>query len=522
VQYRAWGGIKRVDYGNALTLSADYDSRTRLTRWDVTGVLGYQYSYNHFYENSWHTTFASQLYDHTEDRSYDYDQAGRLTASYTGTSASAHVGAGSTWGSDGPYAQTYGYDKWGNITGRNGTGAPNSQYSYAPQFVDNKMTVNPITGAAIQYDSAGNLTNDGAQIFTYDATGQQTSASSTGLQQSYDGDGLRIKKTENGVTTYYVRSSVLGGQVLAEATGSGAFRRGYVYMGSQLLALQESNQVMWTHQDPVTKSQRLTNSAGTVVSWVELDPWGAETGGSNNAQQQSHRYNNYERDANGGDDATMRRYEGRWQRFAQPDPYDGSYNLAEPQSFNRYSYTQNDPVNFADPTGLTDDPPPDCGQGREARRDAQGVWQCVGTGDTTVTVNDDPPTINWDDLPGAGGHGVGGISMRMPQVVPCTFNINISGASGQLLTDIQNELTRIFHSGGPGVDVVFNQFGRGSGGSVNLSVVNGFPKDAAAAIIRQGGGSAYNVGILGVTPTMGRTSYVSKLTSVKAQGEMVS
>ncbi|MDQ3684948.1 MAG: hypothetical protein M3430_05025, partial [Acidobacteriota bacterium] len=34
------------------------------------------------------------------------------------------------------------------------------------------------------------------------------------------------------------------------------------------------------------------------------------------------------------------------------DPYDGSMNLADPQSFNRYSYVQNDPVNFVDPSGL--------------------------------------------------------------------------------------------------------------------------------------------------------------------------
>jgi hypothetical protein len=39
-------------------------------------------------------------------------------------------------------------------------------------------------------------------------------------------------------------------------------------------------------------------------------------------------------------------------RFSQPDPYDGSYDFSDPQSLNRYSYTQNDPVNFVDPTRL--------------------------------------------------------------------------------------------------------------------------------------------------------------------------
>src|SRR5260370_17008543 len=68
------------------------------------------------------------------------------------------------------------------------------------------------------YDAAGNLTNDLGQTFAYDVTGQQTSASYTGysLNQSYDGDGLRGKKTENGNATYYLRSTALGGQVLAQ------------------------------------------------------------------------------------------------------------------------------------------------------------------------------------------------------------------------------------------------------------------------------------------------------------------
>jgi Bacterial toxin 44 len=38
--------------------------------------------------------------------------------------------------------------------------------------------------------------------------------------------------------------------------------------------------------------------------------------------------------------------------FAQPDPYNGSYDLTNPQSLHRYAYSQNDPVNSIDPSGL--------------------------------------------------------------------------------------------------------------------------------------------------------------------------
>ena len=41
---------------------------------------------------------------------------------------------------------------------------------------------------------------------------------------------------------------------------------------------------------------------------------------------------------------------GRW---TAPDPYNGSYDLANPQSLNRYAYVNNNPLGFVDPSGKT-------------------------------------------------------------------------------------------------------------------------------------------------------------------------
>ena len=106
------------------------------------------------------------------------------------------------------------------------------------------------------------------------------------------------------------------------------------------------------HEDPVTKSKRVTNSSGSIVSTIELDPWGADTNRSSTAAFQPHKYTSYERDGNASDEAMFRRYNRYHSRFDQPDPYHGSYDQTNPQSFNRYAYAQNDPVNFADPDGL--------------------------------------------------------------------------------------------------------------------------------------------------------------------------
>jgi RHS repeat-associated protein len=232
------------------------------------------------------------------------------------------------------------------MTGRQGWGGENPWFSAA--YTNNRRV-------GFTYDAAGNATQDGGQTFTYDATGQQASASYAGysLQQQYDGNTLRVRKTENGAVTYYLRSTVFGGQVVAELNSSGAWARGYVYGGGGLLAVQAGG-VYWSHDDPVTKGRRLTDSSRAVTSAVELDPWGGQAGGgwSWNTSQQPRKYTTYERDQNGSDEAMMRRY-NRWHaRFDQPDPSGGSYDLTDPQSLNRYSYVRNDPVNFTDPAGL--------------------------------------------------------------------------------------------------------------------------------------------------------------------------
>jgi RHS repeat-associated protein len=118
-----------------------------------------------------------------------------------------------------------------------------------------------------------------------------------------------------------------------------------------LLAIQKDG-VRLVHEDPITKSKRVTDISGNILSTVELDPWGADTAKSNQSAFQPKKFTSYERDGNGSDEAMFRRY-NRWHsRFDQPDPYEGSYDSMNPQSFNRYSYTQNDPVNFTDPSGL--------------------------------------------------------------------------------------------------------------------------------------------------------------------------
>ena len=355
IAYRAFGAPKQIGYANGRALSLSYNNRLQLSRWDLpqvggggtaTTALGYAYQYES--GNSGRVNFADSLYDSTLDRSWTYDHVGRLVQAYTGKEANG------IWGSpDGPYAQSFGYDVWGNRTHREGWGGSFGSYTNDnPSFTNNRV-------AGQIYDAAGNHT---AGVVTYNAESQAVSSTEPGgYSYGFDGDRLRGKKTESGVTTYYLRSSVLGGKIVAEISSSGSWNKGFVYLGEQLLAIQSSSTVTWVHQEPFTKGQRFTNSSGAMTTNViEVDPFGGETSRTANGAFQPQKFTSYTRDANGVDEAMHRRYSASWSRFSQPDPYDGSYNFGDPQSLNRYSYVQSDPVNFVDPSGLDDVPPEPC------------------------------------------------------------------------------------------------------------------------------------------------------------------
>lgn len=340
VTYRAFGP-KQIAYGDGRTLSLQYDNRLRLTEWSIPNVLRMQYSY--LWEQSGRVEFARNLDDETLDRWFAYDHVGRLTVSRSGNEARLAIGEQVPLLYNGPYSHGYSYDQFGNITQREGWGGTNPAYTVS--FTNNKMNGHT-------YDASGNLTDaGGGWTFTYNANNQQATSAVNGVINVYDGDGFRGKKTESGGTVYYLRSTVLGGQIVAEIASNGDWARGYVYVGSELLAVQQAG-VFWVHQDPVVKSKRVTNSSGAVISTIELDPWGGETNRSSNEAFQPRKFNGYLRDGIGSDDAMQRRYNRWWTRFEQADPTDGSYDLTDPQSFNRFAYVQNDPVNLVDPSGL--------------------------------------------------------------------------------------------------------------------------------------------------------------------------
>ncbi len=235
-------------------------------------------------------------------------------------------------------------------------------------------------------------------------------------------------------------NSQISNVVISGASGSGGgssagtWTRGYVYLGGQLLAIQFNSSVTWVHQEPFSKGQRLTDAGGNIVSTVEVDPWGGETTWSSNSLLQPHKYTSYERDSDGGDYAMNRRYGSIGARFSQADPYDGSYNMNDPQSFNRYSYVQNDPVNFTDPSGLV--PSDGCGADLSfAQCYGNSQWDPFFGG--SYGWND-----GWGHDPNPGGRVISGATANHDQRVQNTIDQNL--AQGYLNNGNFSAAQRIF------------------------------------------------------------------------------
>jgi hypothetical protein len=101
------------------------------------------------------------------------------------------------------------------------------------------------------------------------------------MDSGYDGNGQKVKEVtfdyyayNPTVTTYYLRSTVLGGAIVQELNSTGQKQVGYVYLQGRLLARQSDNQMTWRHVSPAGTS--LYEMGGFGAGRVEFEPLGGE------------------------------------------------------------------------------------------------------------------------------------------------------------------------------------------------------------------------------------------------------
>jgi RHS repeat-associated protein len=121
--------------------------------------------------------------------------------------------------------------------------------------------------------------------------------------------------------------------------------------------------INWLVADHLGTPRIIADQSGSLAGIHRHDylPFGEEIGliGGRNpgqgyvADNTRQKFTGYEADAETGLNFAQARYQSSVQgRFISVDPLGGSASTLSPQSFNRYSYVENNPLNSTDPTGM--------------------------------------------------------------------------------------------------------------------------------------------------------------------------
>lgn len=322
---------------------------------------------------------------------YDYDALNRIVDA-TETSSSQ------TW------RQAFLYDRYGNRTFSEGntttlTKACGGAVCPADRKIENP-SISSSTNRIVQdqdgdtindytFDSSGNTTKVATGLtFVYDGDNKQTevwNGSQRVGRYWYDGDGKRIKKEvyENGQ--------------LVEITI-------FVYDATSRISAEYSTrpsdtpQVLYVTPDSLGSPRINTDRDGTVIGRHDYHPFGEEittsqrvSGSGYNAADIRKKFTGYERDGETDLNFAQARYQNEYHgRFTSPDPMMASASKSNPQTFNRYSYVMNDPLNISDPSGLcppVDDKPCKKGDVMEGIYEDGQKYKMVWNGEAWVDKN---------------------------------------------------------------------------------------------------------------------------------------
>ncbi len=157
----------------------------------------------------------------------------------------------------------------------------------------------------------------------------------------YDGDGGRVKKIVGSSSTTYIGS-------LFEKDQDGKATR-HIFAGANRICSIEGSDARYFHSDHLGSSNVTTDASGNQVGLTEFSPYGGvsrQTG----TYEPKYKFTGKELDASTGlYFYGARYYDPELGRFISADTF--VQNPYDPQSFNRYSYCRNNPINYVDPTG---------------------------------------------------------------------------------------------------------------------------------------------------------------------------
>jgi RHS repeat-associated protein len=351
------GQITALTYGSSDSDSFTFDPNTgRMTR--------YQYSVGSSPQTdtgalTWNSNASLQKLVITDQLNPADSQTCNYTHDALGRVASANCGA-STW------SQTFSYDPFGNIMKTvpgGGTGM-----SFLPTY-DYTNNTNRITSSPFTYNSNnGDMTADNSHAYSWDTENKLTgidSGTASGTCQTFDALGRVVEQDKGSACTTSPTSSTEivydpSGAKLALMNGS-SLVKAFVSLPAGAQAIYNSSGLQYyRHPDWLGSSRLASTSSRSLYYSGAYAPFG-ENYVPSGTQDLSFTGQNQDTESSGAGgagglyDFLYREHtpvQGRW---LSPDPSGlAAVNPADPQSWNRYAYVGNRPLNSTDPLGLDD------------------------------------------------------------------------------------------------------------------------------------------------------------------------
>jgi RHS repeat-associated protein len=284
--------------------------------WNANGSLG---------------TLALNYNGQGENCTYSHDDLSRI--------ASVNCNSGSTW------AQTFGYDAFGNVT-KSGTG------SWLPTYNQSTNRIQSIPGASVSYDANGNLLSDGAHNYTWDGNWGNPSAIDT-VSLTYDALGRMVEQNRGGTYTQVVYSP--SGAKLAQMNGQSLQKAFVPLPGGGRAVYNSGGLAYYRHPDWLGSSRLATTPSQTVYAYTGYAPFGESYEGQGSTDLSFTGQN--QDTVSGLDDFLYREYSPAQGRWTRPDPSGmKAVDTTNPQSWNRYAYVANKPLASIDRHGLASNP----------------------------------------------------------------------------------------------------------------------------------------------------------------------
>ncbi|MHB8727650.1 MAG: RHS repeat domain-containing protein [Sulfuricaulis sp.] len=327
-------------FGNGLTTAHDYDPNTGYLldiRTGVGGAAGVQ-NLAYVFDSIGN---LSQRIDNNQgglSEQYGYDGLNRLTSV------------------SGPAPKTYQYAVNGNLTYKSDVGA----YTY-PTNGTQPHAVSSIAGTlntSFTYDANGNQLTGNGKTLTYTSFNKANTISANGQTDtlSYDANFNRIVKSNSNGTTVYI-----GKLYERISSGTSVTQKNYLFAGNIAVGVYTVNSdgtsnMRYFHTDHLGSIDTITDESGNVVQHLSYDAHGKRrnpnwTDATTTIISLTTRgFTRHEMDDEIGlINMNAREYDPILGRFITPDTI--VQTPFSSQGLNRYSYANNNPLSYWDPTG---------------------------------------------------------------------------------------------------------------------------------------------------------------------------